>query len=109
MKEFVYEDYVIKVGENAMDNWNLIDSAKNNDNNIWFHLDKYPSGHVICFVKKEDIIDKNIILFCATLCKEQSKQKHMKNVKVIYTEIKNVKKKGDVGEVETKKCKYVKV
>jgi len=109
MKEFIYEDYVIKIGENALDNWNLIDIAKINPNNIWFHLDDYPSGHVICFVKNDEEINKNVILFCASLCKEHSKQKYMKNIKVIYTKIKNIKKTGEIGEVSVRKSQIVKI
>jgi predicted ribosome quality control (RQC) complex YloA/Tae2 family protein len=46
MKEFVDENKTIYwLGKNAQDNWDII--KKSQDNWLWFHLDKFPSGHVV--------------------------------------------------------------
>jgi hypothetical protein len=52
---------------------------------------------------------KSVIRFCATLCKDGSKYKNNKDVKIIYTEIKNVKKADKVGAVNIKKIQNIKV
>lgn len=89
------------IGLNAKDNWNIIDTAK--QNYIWFHIDKLPSCHVI--MESDDVSKENIING-AILCKENSKY-NMK-VSIIYTEVKNVKKGNIVGEVYVKnKCNKI--
>lgn len=103
--------YVIKVGETAQDNWDIIDDADGSD--IWFHVDKFPSCHVI--LKSDSMtlkkIHKSVIRHCAGLCKEGSKQKNAKNVSIIYTEIRNVtcNKKGAVGSVFTRNTQNIKI
>jgi len=95
------DDLKIYVGESAQENWDLIDQSNQND--IWFHLDKHPSAHVVISIpKKVKKITKNTINYAATLCKDNSKLKYLKKVSVIYTEIKNVKKADKPGSVTTK-------
>jgi predicted ribosome quality control (RQC) complex YloA/Tae2 family protein len=111
MKEYEYECsitnkiYSIKVGETAQDNWDIIGDAENSD--IWFHVDKFPSCHVILETDSTQLkkIHRSVLNYCASLCKEGSKQKNAKKVSIIYTEVKNVtiNKKGDVGSVFTRK------
>lgn len=111
MKEYKYEcsqtgiKYSIWVGESAQDNWDIISAAEYTD--IWFHVEKIPSCHVILLSNNTPIknIHKNVIKYCAALCKEGSKQKNYSKVSIIYTEIQNVtiNKKGDVGSVMTRK------
>lgn len=43
--EYENEKYTIIIGENAKDNWNIIDMADQND--IWFHINNIPSPHII--------------------------------------------------------------
>jgi len=106
MKESVYTclqndiQYTIWIGENAMDNWNLIDKADQSD--LWFHVDGNPSAHVILRTGNQTNIPKQVIQECAMLCKNGSKLKNNRYVKVIYTMIRNVKKAEDVGSVTTK-------
>lgn len=103
--------YNISVGKNAKNNWELIDKASKED--IWFHLDDYPSCHVILSV--DNNINKNIkphisvIKKCARLCKNGSKLKDTRKVSVIYTKIKNIKKGNEVGSVYSKNVKTIKV
>ena len=100
--------YSIKVGENGQDNWELIRGAGQND--LWFHVENNPSTHVILEVGKVKKIHKSVINFCAALTKEGSKLKNNKKVKIIYTEIRNVKinHKGNPGSVYTSKTRELK-
>ena len=91
-------DIVYRLGRNAKENFDLIDDADPND--WWFHLSDHPSGH--CLIDSE-IIDKSMIIFAANLVKEYSKQKNNKNVKIIYTQIKNITKTKTLGQVIVKK------
>ncbi len=97
--------YIIKIGNNAQENWDLISSATQND--IWFHLgDNRPSPHVILQIPenyKSTKIPKRVINRCCVLCKQHSKYENIKKVTIIYTEIKNVSKGDKIGSVYTKK------
>lgn len=106
-------NYQINIGKNAKHNWELIDSAKPDD--IWFHVDSYPSSHIIINligITSKDFIkeNKSIIRDCASNCKSKSKAKDEKKVKIIYTQISNIKKGKDIGSViilDTNKCKAI--
>jgi len=110
MKELQHIDddliYDIIIGKNAQENWNIIDNAKSDD--WWFHIDDFPSCHVILKTIENIKPSKKIINYCACLCKENSKLKNNKNVKIIYTQIKNIKKADIVGSVYTKNTKIIK-
>lgn len=110
MKEIEYESqygtYKIRIGENAIENWRLIDDSKQND--LWFHVENHPSCHVVLSCESNNNIHKSVINHCAYLCKEGSKLKVNKSVKIIYTEIKNVKKADKIGSVTTKNTKHIK-
>lgn len=95
-------NYAINIGKNAKHNWQLIDNSQPDD--IWFHVDSYPSSHVIINLQNINSCDfiranKNIIQECALICKSKSKAKDEKKVKIIYTTISNIKKGKDVGSV----------
>ena len=113
MKELKYYDindnieYDIIIGKNAQENWNIIDKANKND--YWFHIDKFPSCHVILTVHENIKPYKSVLYYCANLCKENSKYKNNKNVKINYTQIKNITKAEIVGSVYLKSSKTIKV
>ena len=44
--------------------------------------------------------DKEDIIFASTLVKENSKYKNFKNIKICYTQVKNIKKTRTPGEVK---------
>jgi predicted ribosome quality control (RQC) complex YloA/Tae2 family protein len=95
-----YNDTIFEiiVGRNAKENWNLIDNSEKED--LWFHIDDKPSCHV--FIKKSlncNIIPMSIIIRGAQLCKEYSKYKNDKKIKIIYTKINNIKKSKEIGSV----------
>jgi predicted ribosome quality control (RQC) complex YloA/Tae2 family protein len=116
MKTFTYtiynRNFQIFVGQNSKENWNLIDSADSFD--LWFHIEGFPSGHVII---KETINTKNtknakidypneLLLNGAMHCKNQSKIKN-KHCKIIYTTIENITKGREIGSVNAKNIKYI--
>jgi predicted ribosome quality control (RQC) complex YloA/Tae2 family protein len=86
-----------KLGRNAKENFNIIDDAQDaNPDYWWFHLEDHPSGHCVIYC---DDIDNQMIAFASNLVKQYSKLKADKKVKVIYTQIKNVKKTKTLGRV----------
>jgi predicted ribosome quality control (RQC) complex YloA/Tae2 family protein len=88
------------IGENANDNWSIIDDA--NPDDIWFHISDRPSCHVIANIQikltKKEM--KYVIKQGALLCKQNSKYKSERNLTIVYTKIQNVKKTNIVGSVE---------
>lgn len=112
-------EYII--GQNASENFKIIDDAMNdqqddakndaNNNYMWFHIDGYPSCHVLCNIpnnlSKKDFL--KVIKRGALCCKEHSKYKSEKSVSVIYTYLKNVTKTDVIGTVITSNTKSIKV
>lgn len=99
MKIYYFNDNktIIKIGNNAKENQQLLNKSSQND--LWFHLHDNPSPHAII----HGPYDKIIINFAATMVKENSKFKNYKNIKVIYLERKNIKLTKKDGEVILKK------
>ena len=101
-------DLEYQVGKNAVENWKLLDEAK--PKNIFFHLSSFPSCYVI--LKCESDPDMEIIKECALACKENTKYKNLKDIKVDYTTCDNVIKGEKVGEVyycSNRKVKQIKI
>ncbi|RLA75373.1 MAG: hypothetical protein DRG11_01265 [Epsilonproteobacteria bacterium] len=63
-KQFVYGEYIIKLGRNENENSYLLKNSKSSD--IWFHLKDRPSSHLILKTKKTQLPDE-IIEKCATI------------------------------------------
>ena len=102
MKELEFNDTRILLGENAQDNWDIIDFESNH---IWLHLDSFPSCHVIiCYETPDD----ETILYAAELCKSKTKQKTLRDIKVCYTKCSNLKKGNEIGSVHYKSKRQVK-
>ena|ERR1700744_1475363 len=100
------KELTIWIGTDAQDNWDIIDKASQFD--YWFHLDDKPSCHVILRLPdKKTKVNKQSLIHCAALCKENSKYKDHKKITVIYTEIKNISKGEDVGSVFTKRVNRI--
>ena len=108
MLEFNYHDYKINIGENAKENWKLLDKSSKTD--IIFHLSKFSSCYLILQNKHKKIqdIDMEIILWCANMCKKYTKYKNLQNVYVDYTFCNNVSKSDEVGEYVYKSNRKVK-
>jgi predicted ribosome quality control (RQC) complex YloA/Tae2 family protein len=108
MKEIFNNEIKFIYGENAQDNWNLLDYAKKeNEKYIWFHLNSFPSPYVIMF---SDNNDQNNLLFGANLCKDKSKYKNFKNLKIMILPLNKISKTEKIGEVTTiGKSKIIKI
>jgi predicted ribosome quality control (RQC) complex YloA/Tae2 family protein len=105
MKQLLHNNILYKIGRNAKENFQLIDEANDiNDNFWWFHLDDFPSGH--CVVFSEELNDEIINCACQ-LVKDNSKLKNENKVKIVYTQIKNVKKTKILGQVLIIKPNYL--
>jgi predicted ribosome quality control (RQC) complex YloA/Tae2 family protein len=98
-----------KLGENAEDNFKIIDEADPKD--IWFHVHNQPSCHVIATIP-EGIDRKNIkyiITQGALVLKENSKFKSVKKLEIVYARIKNVTKTEPVGSVNVTEETIIKI
>lgn len=93
MKEVIIDDIIFKIGQNAQENWDLLSL---NENFMWFHLKSFPSCHVV--VEHENLSNE-LILEGAQLCLQNTKYRNMKNIKVNYTLLKNLKKADKIGSV----------
>ena len=100
------------LGQNAKDNFAVIDQASPTD--LWFHAKKESSCHVIALVghltiqNKEN--EKEIIKHGAFLCKQNTaKLANGKKTDIIYTEIKNIRKTKTPGLVTTQNTQTISV
>jgi len=85
--------------------WSLIKESL--PGHLCFHLNSFPSPYVV--VRSIDpgleLIEK-----AASVCKSNSKYNHIKNMKVLYTEISNIElddKNGTINIISMEKCNYV--
>lgn len=83
------------LGENARDNHRIIDDADKND--WWFHIDDKSSSH--CIVEVPDLTQEDII-FATDLIKSNTRHDKNKKVNFCYTQIKNIKKTKNPGQVK---------
>jgi predicted ribosome quality control (RQC) complex YloA/Tae2 family protein len=97
------------IGKNKSENFEVIDMGGEND--LWFHANDISSCHVVCLLSDPDIDKKDlryIIKTGALLCKNNTnKLKSMKNVEIIYTQIKNITKTDIEGCVLTQNTKSI--
>jgi predicted ribosome quality control (RQC) complex YloA/Tae2 family protein len=101
-----YQEWQIFIGKNKEENWQLIDDASPTD--IWFHVHEIPSCHVILKTDQDlRTIDKKVLKRCALLCKMNSKAKTEKKTSIMYTQIQNVKKTKNIGEVIANNYKFI--
>ena len=98
------------VGENAQENFDIIDIAHEND--LWFHLNDYTSCHVVGIINHLELNKKELIYIIkqgAILCKKNSKYKSEKKISIIYTNISNVIKTKIIGTVSLSKIKLIEI
>lgn len=97
------ENLMISVGKNAKHNWEIIDDSAPTD--LWFHVEYYPSSHVILHLNdiSPSEINPATLLYCAKLCKTKSSVKNETNVIVILSFVKNITKGDHIGSVENSK------
>ena len=97
------------IGKNKSENFDVIDMGAEND--LWFHANDISSCHVVCLLSDTDVDKKDlryVIKTGALLCKNNTnKLKSMKNVEIIYTQIKNITKTEIEGCVLTQNTKSI--
>ena len=75
---------------------------KENDKYIWFHLNSFSSGYVIMCSTVNDIDKSQLndyLYYGAELCKNNTKYRNLKNLKIIYITLKKLFLTDTVGEV----------
>ena len=109
--EAVRDNIEFWIGENASDNFDIIDSAKDTD--LWFHVSQQPSSHVIAVIPDGKKIDKKqihkIVVQGAVLCKQNSKFASMRNLSIVYAPISNVSKTEKMGCVVLESSKSISI
>jgi len=97
------------IGENAQDNFDMVDMCRPSD--LWFHVHKESSCHVIARMSVDKKYNRNqiskIVTQGALCCKEHSKFKSSKNVEICYTRLTNVVKTHVIGQVVTNEHKLI--
>lgn len=68
MKEWVFDNITIRMGQNAIENDQLVKDSL--QTSMWLHLDSFPSAHVVI---QDDNPTKRVIKFAAQKLKEHSK------------------------------------
>jgi predicted ribosome quality control (RQC) complex YloA/Tae2 family protein len=96
-------DVIFYIGQNQSENFHVIDMGKPND--LWFHAKDISSTHVVAIIPEN--LNKNEIRYIVKagclLCKNNTnKLKILKNVAIVYTEIKNIEKTKIAGCVNLK-------
>jgi predicted ribosome quality control (RQC) complex YloA/Tae2 family protein len=106
MYQIIKDEYIYKLGRNAVENFELIDSSYLED--WWFHLEDYPSGHCVISSIKNELFDcsNEMKIFAGNLIKQYSKAKNEKKIKIIFTQIKNIVKTKTVGQVIVKEGQF---
>jgi hypothetical protein len=103
MKIVEYNNIVYVIGENAKDNWDILDLYKKEDDKyIWFHLNSFSSAYVIMLSTIKDINKSKLndhLHYGAELCKNNTKYRNLKNLKIIYTTLNKLSKTDTIGEV----------
>lgn len=102
MKVEEFNDITIIIGQNAQENWDLINF---DCDYIWLHLNSFPSCHVII---EDNNPEQEVLEYAAQLCKENTKYRNLKNLKICYTKCNNLKKGKDIGSVIYKSKRQVK-
>lgn len=90
------------IGENAMDNWNILDSSPLEY--YFFHLSSFPSCYVIA---KTEYLNDEVMHNGSMLCLNNTKYKKIPNIYVDICKCKNLKKTSNVGEVQFVKKKNI--
>jgi len=99
MKTLTVDGYVVKIGEDARENTNLVQHA--HKKHLWFHLTNFPSPHVVLECSDPRIVPAAVKQKCAALVRFYSA--HRQSAKLIHVDMVLMKwvKPTDVdGEVE---------
>jgi len=100
------QTHVLLIGQNCRENDTIV--SQGNPDDIWFHLDNISSPHFVLQVNNTHVIPKEYLYQIALLFKD-FKSNLPSRYKVIYTELKNVKKTKTLGTVITTNTKVITV
>lgn len=103
VEEFEEEEYTIIIGQNVKDNDALLKKYGHTDY-IWLHLKAYPSSHVVILHNNPPL---EILEAAAIACKDSTKYRNIRNLKVSYTKYNNVQKTNVPGAVNFKSNRKV--
>ena len=106
MKILNIDEYEVKIGQNAKENWKILDNSEETD--VFFHLSKLPSCYVIIRNDSEEYPDFSVLKKACSICLEHTKYRNLRNIKVDYTMCSNLKKGKILGEVIYQSSKKVK-
>lgn len=98
------------IGQKQSENFDIIDLGKDDD--IWFHSNNMSSCHVLAIlpenIQKKDL--RFIIKIGAMLCKTNTnKLKSLKDVEIVYSQIRHIEKTSIPGCVKISKKKIIKI
>ncbi len=104
MKEIIHQGYNLIIGQTVSENDYLINTY-GHTGYIWLHLKSFPSCHVV-------ILDENppsgVVTFAAVTCRDCTKYRNIRSLKVSYTPYHNVEKTDTPGKVSFKSNRKVK-
>lgn len=103
MKQFIFKNINIYLGEDRKENWFLLETSRPDD--VFVHLNSFPSGHVRT---ETSIFNIEVILHAGKICRQYSKYKKLKDLKICYCKYSNVLKGKKKGEVLFKSNRQVK-
>ncbi len=110
MKIIKYNNCDIYLGTTAKDNWDIFDLLYEDfPDDIWFHLDGLSSPYVVLHECND--VTRDMIDYCALLCKSKSKHKDQKKLDIIYTPLSNLnrgKMTGSVNIISVESVKKIK-
>jgi len=103
MKEIIFENIIFKLGENADENWSMLETE--HADHYFFHLSSFPSGY--CSMRCKEPTPR-LLLFGAETCKNGTKYKNIKNLIIDVCKFSNLVKSVIPGEVTFKSNRQVK-
>lgn len=106
MKITIVNGFTAKIGQNAKENWFLLENAK--PEYYFFHLRSFSSCYVIWEYEGDDV-KEDTLQELAKICLANTKHRDAKNIKVDCTRCKNLEKGNIVGEVVYKSRRKVQV
>ena len=89
-REYLFEDYIIKVGRNNVENDKLTFSAKPSD--VWLHVKDFHSSHVIISCPDGKLPPQKVLTFAGEVCAYYSNARLNGKTEIVYTFKKFVKK-----------------
>lgn len=95
MKLFEFNGYTCYLGQTAKENWELLN--KSCDKDLFFHLSSFPSGYVI--LKYNEKYMPEMLVVAAKICKNGTKYRNFRELKVDYCYCDNLNKGENIGEV----------